>query len=790
MPIAERINGIIDRRLGRGYWEGKGRLQQIEKAEGRIEELRSKISKLQGILNQIDYQGKEKRGDYYLMLQRDSEMELRLKDVSLSRIHEFNRYISDLQMELSLLKKRFSRDCVQLAMIGRERQGKSSLIQSITNLGNEVIPAFDGTSCTGAVSIIHNIDGPFRAELTFYERGKFCEIINDKLKRYFPEKGLSVSSLDDIPGLLAILGDESKGEAGKFVTNYLRHFDEYKNLIGTSGVVLTEEALVAQYVAQYQRFKNKEDAPLEYDITDGIDKETGGVIYVAHYFKYLAVSSANIYTRFEYPDSGKLVLVDTIGIGPQDDGSIRKEMYRVLREECDGAIDVFRPDSLGNCIDDKQLEILEGVKTEFGDRLPNLWFTYVINEVREGDGKNIHLTKEILDDATENYKDSKKTQFAWAVCVCARDQQEVIEQLIIPQLNLITDNLEKIDESMLGKVREKATKLYNEYVMLCKDVNAVVTSSLKNDQNTIHEFDKLYKQLKFSSAMQALDDKKYGTNKEKPCEEIFQRLSEITEEGIFDILPDEDVILEDVDKGDTAIPSILEKYINIFRNRVFDIYESVSVDVLKPLQEIVKKDMIDILFKDGLLGNIPLAGYDTSKGPSEEWLSTIIEETIDKEVYPQLYNAFRLILDYQISIEGLIEYNVARCVHIINPLYSEYYSVPFVPKATVENSEKANQVFQAIFDRITYIQEPMRKWQNDFAMIPSHSFYARVHKVRERLFLSPEGKEQLRYYYFDNMSSVWRDDIAKITKAAKAFGEWNEMCSELNKYNEKCNFEI
>lgn len=786
MPtITEKINEIIDRRLGRGQWTGKGRLQQIERAEAKMELIRQRITALQDLLELIRHQQTEHRGEYFAMLQREPQMEEKLDAVNTKNVMEA---IATLEEELALLKKRFSRESVQIAMIGRAGQGKSTIIQQITNLSNEVIPAFDGTSCTGAVSIIHNFDGPFHVDLTFLERSEFVTIINDKLKRLFPGKNLYISNPEQIPSLLPLVSGATTDEALTFIENYIDHYNDYCSLIGSTPYTITDEHVVIQYVAQYQFLDNPDMAPAGFQISEEPTADGKGVRYKTSYFKYLAVKSANIFKRFEYTDSGKLVLVDTIGIGPQDDGSIRKHMLRVVREECDGVIDIFRPDTIRGEVDDKQVDILNEVTREFGDRMIEKWFVYVINEVQNGNGMNMHNTGKALKRAKE-LANGEETKFAWAVKVNGMNQDDVINNLVIPLLNLITENLDDIDLSMMKKAEEKSLALYNEYVMLCQSVRAVLSSSFINQGQPIKDLEDLFNKLTLSSAMRQLDDAKFSLQ-EKPCEEIAARLSEITEETIFDALPDLDEIIRAVEAGVKAPGVIFTEKINEFRNCIFDLYEDVNIEQLRPLQEAVKMEMMELLYNEGMLGQIPLVGYNASDGPSTEWLAALIEETADPKNYPDVYDALHLILDYQISIEGLIEYNVAKSVHLINPMYPEFYTMPFVPLPTNNVEDQANHILQEIFNRITHIQVNMRKWTNDFAMIPSHSFFARVHKVREKLFLSPEGFNQLRYYYFANCSSIWREEIKGKEMVANAFGGWNDMCEQLSALMDKKNFDI
>lgn len=785
--ITQQINEIIDRRLGRGRWANNGRLQQIEKAEERISSIGKQVAALQDLLHLIEYQRDNKNGEYYVLLQKDQEIEDKLKLVTTKSVEVC---IKDLLAELRLLKKRFSRETVQIAMIGRERMGKSTLIQSITGLGNEVIPAFDGKSCTGTVSVIHNCEDHFHADITFFERSEFIQAINKKLGEFFPDDNLHVSTLDDIPRLLSFIeGKTLNTDADVFVESFIRHFNDYHVLIGHDPISLEDKSIVAQYVAQYQLFESRELCPAGYEVVKNAPDEKGVIKYAALYFKYLAVKSVNIYTPFKYPDCGKLVLVDTIGIGqPTNNDELLKEMYRVIREESDSAIDVFRPDSMGPTLGDTQVDILKGIKQRFGERNPEKWFTYVINEVSKEKGFNANNTNNILSDALKLQK-SGDIAFAWAKVINCNSTEDVIEKLVIPQLNLITANIDSIDSDMMLKAQNLSMKLYSEYSMLCSSVNAILSSSVKLNQSTLHLFDELYKSLRLAKAMNELDNSKFK-EQEQPCNEISQRLSEITEDEIFDALPERQSIIESVQSGITSGKVFLDE-IDDFRNKISEIYENVNVENLFPLQERIKMELISIFYNEGLLKNIPLSTYDVTEGPSIAWLDALLKETVNDEVYPQVYKSFKLILDYQVSIEGLIEYNVAKCLKIINPKYEEFYLKPFVPlPASRDIEDQADHIFNEIYNRIPDVQEQIRGWLNDFAKIPSHSFYARVNKVWDKLFHSIEGQKQLRYYYLDNCGLIWREEINGQSKVESAFGDLNNMALKMNSLLDKKLFVI
>ena len=79
---------------------------------------------------------------------------------SIGRLREIN--LTDIQSSineelgaLGKLKNRFSRNTLNIGVIGRARQGKSRLLQSLSGLSDE-IPTGSLTDCTAVRSTIHH----------------------------------------------------------------------------------------------------------------------------------------------------------------------------------------------------------------------------------------------------------------------------------------------------------------------------------------------------------------------------------------------------------------------------------------------------------------------------------------------------------------------------------------------------------------------------------------------------------------------------------------------------------
>ena len=196
--ITKKIEEILDKRLGRGSYAGRGRLQMIEARIANLASVKERITELDALVTVIKKQVEEKSGEYFNMLVADPDALSQFEDVSCANA---KIKMKELINALELLRKRFEREAIRIAFIGRERQGKSTFIKTITGLNDKVIPAYSGNSCTGAVSVIHNIqnvkdesgnDVRVKVVAEYYDTPTFLEMVNKKLNKFFPNCGKKV----------------------------------------------------------------------------------------------------------------------------------------------------------------------------------------------------------------------------------------------------------------------------------------------------------------------------------------------------------------------------------------------------------------------------------------------------------------------------------------------------------------------------------------------------------------------------------------------------------------------
>ncbi len=792
MPtITQQIEQILDKRLGRGVYAGNGRLQRIEGNIANLLTIREKIDQLDALIATISRQVEQKEGDYYKMLITDPEALELFNDINCKPARaKVNEVIDSLKQ----LKARFEREAIRVAFIGYERQGKSTFLQSMTGLPNEIIPAYDGTSCTGAVSIIHNSTSPLNVKIEFCTAAEFIDNLKSKLKGLFPDKTFTLRNLEDIRhlDLSGYEGDEALEVKRMIGNNIIGHLDDYKNYLGAPVLSLDDKEKIVEFVAQYREYESipEGEDPKEFEerITSKDEKgNVTGVIYRKRFYKYLAVKSVDIYCPFLHQDCGKIEFVDTIGLGASiNPEGIEREMFRVLREDCDAAINVFCPAPTGGSLNKHQKDIFKKINEQLSERNPRQWMAYAINGIPAGSKQNIQNIPDIMDELSDM---GKSLPFGLYRGVNAADRKDVNDNLLLPLLELITQNLDELDESMMKTVDTISKEAYNECLSLVQNANAITATGANVSVDLLTLFDeKLFKDLlrNFGYAMNQIDDLGYAQKKNQKCKQLKSEYERVLDE-IDMFIPQETEILDRfMSEAALTQQMAFQDYVEQMRNGIFKAFEDVNTVTILPLQEKVKMELIEIMYETALMKRLPVKS--SGEGPTVQWLTEILENYITKETYPYMHDALRFILDYNISIEGLVEYNVTRGLYVIDRTSEEF--MPWNGDFRDKFEDKASDVWQELCNRITPVSRRMKAWIDDFTLIPSHSFYSRVHKFHVKMMTDNGGKEDFRRFYRKNMGLIWGEEITSTTKAGKAFGDWTSRVKALQALITSENFKI
>lgn len=762
-------------------------LPKIEKRIQYLEKLEKQVEGLDSLMTLIQTQCESKQGPYYAMLVNDAGMELRLHQVSTEQV---KKLLVESKRELERLKKRFSRKSISLQVFGMAGSGKSTFIQSVTGLSNDVVLASEGGHCTGVSSFIYNSDH-FETRVYLYTRAELLEIFNKSLQKLEDNFKAPSKLLQDFNAIktfkLSDVGLPETMEGRMAVMKYVANFELINNLLSGRDAEGQPLAGLQQDVNGRYYFVITNPAEVQKWVAQHNGHHKSNADYVA-YLNYLAVDHVDIFQKFNYDDAGDIVLMDNVGLGDAaSDVSTEEHMYQAIADNSDAVILLYQP---------KPNSGWRGEEDNINSRLNNIRFKDVYHGEERMDVNELYFL--LNERTTAGYDNSKdcpevvKTYQAQPyerketiLIANAANTASVRDSAVEPILVQLTDNLASIDARKIENANALGLQLYAAFQELAKAVAKVVSGSMKQGSNELKKFRQLYQtDLDYSNELKKLDDL-YAESKERECPEVKDSIEKVIV-SLTKLVSKPDEILVDVEKGKDATNAIFEKYVKTFRNRIYSAYAGVNTNVLIPLQDKVKDSLIQIIFTNAKFGMIPLQEYAVEDGASQAWLQTFIDEKVDKEAYPKMYEMLHFILDYKLNIQGLIEYNVARCLTTIDKHHSDFRVMQ--PITGVSNAQHAKKIWSEMVSRAIAIQNKMRVWRDDFSLIPSHSFYARISMYRDMMVDDNEAEEELYNFYSENRMSIWRDEFASMLKEEEAFGNWNETSKALTDFCVKNEF--
>ena len=758
MSQKEKIQRIIDQRQGEGDFLEKGHLQKIESKLKFLSELKKQLADYGEFRNSVIRQIEEGGGVYYQRSLEDVSFEQNVREASTDRI--ISR-IEKCENEYNRLKERFERDSICISVVGGAGSGKSTLLQSISGLENSVVPASDGSDCTGTQSIICNSESEkTSAKIDFYTIDEITAHVRKYLEAIGVDDRFHVNTLDDI-SRLAITdirssiqkeGLSKKDSLCTHLEKYVTNLSTYKDKLGTSEKV--EEKDIIRYVAQH-----------------AVDNEQ------EKYYLYLAVKKACIFKRFDYEDAGKIVLIDTIGMGDTSLG-IREKMIKTLHDDSDASILLFRSD---RGLRDKDNENIDFIRENMQGTNLGKWMFWVANDF--GDNGTQALFNSLTDK-----KKYMGEQCAALYRIKCNDKDDVRENLLIPLLDKVIANLSEIDNSLLRNVNDLAGQIYADYYELCGKIARAMSGDFKQNTNVTRLFNrKLYNDCPpFSQALVALEND-FRDKSNSTCKEIEETIKDIYE-SIYDFCPTKDEILARLRLGtDAARPiNVYQYYADSIRNQIkltFD--KGINNDCIVGLQTEMKRKIISLLYNEGGFSTIPLLETVDNKDDVIDWMRCFLQEVLSD--YPVLKETCEKLVNFRLNIEGSINYKLNKCLQ-----------EPYNPNANIFGTNIGTQTLDQIANEIEqYFLWAVDGWKDklleelaDTIVAPYNLFYDLINSFRDRLIFSPEGKRELYDFYFDHCSVIWRDEIIGASQAQSVISKWNEMSKRLSKLAVKNDFVI
>ena len=795
MSISSEIKRIVDKRVGNGEYKDSSRLALIE---GQMKT----TTEIESCINELIVLHEELKNDSSL-LENSSSV---LHTLNRLELGQFSFKLVNLRQDLMRLKERFGRSKIQIAFIGKARQGKSSFLQRITGLTDSTIPSSSGSDCTGAISIIENVSMPigedfFEAKVEYYSVVDFIAAVNNKLREFFPNSGLAISTLHDIPDLANkkefqnIPSDKTKIK--NFYDVYVKKFNIYQSLIGKCDETFNKEEKVAEYVAKYKRFDKNDSLVTKYR-SEGYSFQEVEDKTTIFFCKYVAVRIVHIKKTFRIPDAGDIVLVDTIGLGNKDtEIEDEKKMFEVLRNESDAAIFVYKPNEDGDSeTPADQIEILNKIAVNLEGYSPEKWIVGAINKKSEGKcSKKGGEYGEYLEHLKQQQSTiaGQKQCIAWCEVVDGFDEEEVKNKLVLPLLNTIISNIDDIDTSFMKEVNEKSEKIYKEFYSIYMNLGDVIGDMVISSTGKKEIIDKKIDELPLKPLLHSYVSE-CSEQINNPCQQIVDDLRP-TVDKITDYIPSKSSIVTMINNGPHWISGIYNEVMDDVRSKILAEMKDVSAQSVRELQKKIKEDIAWLLFHKGLLGEIKLKSA-SSDTPTVGWMRAFSHEKLVK--YPVLQSAFNTVSNFEMRIEG---YLYSKCICACDQLRPNKTTPPTVPENLTAEG-KANIIWQSIFNVVLDVQALLYKelglkkksilqgsGSTTEAIQPNIILWC-VADTFEQEIRHGDGAKELGNLYYEYGQSLWYDEIIRASNVSKMQERWISLYGILNSLCDKNRFQL
>ncbi len=742
--ITQRIDSIIAAR-GTSLAKIKKTAENINQCYGSVkkfEQLKAKISM---------------SDNYKLLFQSKPEILERIAGVSTKEFYDTYQTYS---AKLKQLNERFSRKELHISFIGRAGQGKSLIMQNISGLGKNVIPSSEGGDCTGAKSIITNDSSAtsVHAKIEFFTESEMIEIVNTYLDRIF-HGACHVGSINDIKNipineLKGKLDDSQVEENGLIpqLEKYINHIGDFESELGKIKDVPEKD--IEKYVAQ---FKNGDNS--------------------TKYFNYLGVKLANIICKFPKADAGKIVLVDTIGIGDTSIGTEDK-MLDTVENDSDAIVLMFRPDSLRPRLSNDEIYIVNKVSKRITPDYSREMFFWLLNKVTAAKGENVKYIADVKAQITD-----RKFPIAKVLEVDCSKPEEVEAQLLNPVLNQLANRIGAVDELLINRINELGQKLYDEYAAIAAAFDKVFVGAANDDvKRALRPEIKTTIQTKVLNNLRDLYIKKYYPLREKPCDEWAIAGKEKLR-VIFNSIPSKDKIISLLEDGSLNQHNVTEICTDLMRIEIINAFLDLNL-VLDKLVNDLKLEVLHILIDDsnGRLGNIlPL-----ENNSSVEWIDKFIDKTDCNNKYPKIAQALLSLRGFSINVQGFLIYEIRRSLDVID--------FSLLPQTFEINSSLADK--DAIADEIIIwlnsyadkvhnkVEENLRKLNS----VPNKAIFAALKDFYDRAAYSGRDEmttviDEWHDLYEDWISAVWADKYKSHFSLKVQAEELENMIAEFKKLN-------
>ena len=657
--------------------------------------------------------------------------------------------------QLEFLRKRLSRDTLNIGVVGLMGQGKSTFLQRISGLTDEVIPAKKGGACTAVRSTIYHNEAETYAEVVLHSEESFLQEV---IGPYYQELGLGVEpeTLSDFAKPLPPTNFGGSNSTLESMYEHLRgdyhdNLHHYKHLLerGSPRKIKVAKEEIDKYVSQPRDEKGK--------LTN---------------FDHLPVREVKIFCNFPNQDVGKVALVDVPGLGDTRLGD-EQLILETLGQEVDLVLFVRRPDPLRYGWEKRDTDLYKTAYQALKN-LENRSFM-VLNHV---EGNNDNLDACLKHQAT--YRDKHLNVVECKVANCADDGEanRVLDQV----LDYLASKITTLDYQYARDYQDSLDRLQKTLSDELKKASQDWTQKMQDaDVSEMGKFLRLFNELWVNLAS-SLEDLLYEIDAEQESDEsedndFKKQAATVIEKCQIDSgLPTiEEITRRKADLGDWG--STFNRYLHDIRTHLTQHFEAMD-NGLNSSVERVKSRVTDVLIEQAHLDSLPR--LRNLKGT--EFLKVMVEEIDDR--LANLKQAFKSLYKFEMSYKANLRYLIRPLLNNLNPNRA---NVQISTISGGENPDTRKKMATEIFDHLEALHgEAVYRCETNLDNIysePGKAAFYEVEDFVDRVLRSKNVKEEWQVFISQYKAFIWPKEYGQ-DKDSIHQGEWLtlvEQTAEANK---------
>lgn len=643
--------------------------------------------------------------------------------------------VAQLNISVSNLAKRFSKPTINVGVAGKARQGKSTLLQKISGLSNTEIPTSDELPCTGTKSKIFHAEGTPYARIDFYAKEEFLKEI---LYSYFDKLNFPKPVfLEDFKKPLPELAENSYSKdrnLEKAVYEKLKFihkmFPSFLDLLSRPS-----ETVDLQYIPEY--------------VT-----QSGGRA------KYLAVKTANIYTKFPNHDVTGLCLVDLPGLEAAQ--GHEKKLVSSLEYEVDAVILVKLPSAQGTQYDVDDYKVIDLINHSVKEVALANWLFIVLNQLDdESNEKQVQLLK---------YHPPQTYSTPNILIANCRDPVAVEEKVFASVLRHIEHNLESIDHQYINTLAQQMDNIFSTLSDILKSHRGFFNAD-RTEMGMETEYSDLFTQFQeeltigledlVSDGQQALTafDEEFKQHVEEVCEAATQRPP----------IPDSAELAKQF-KLRGGWPEAIQPQLNHLRAHLTQ-HLAAHLDVfLQTKIDGVLKELLRRIFPASLLNLLP-KNLDSA---DPKMVVRELQKLLDKTEQGKLYESFEYILKFNFSYHSHFHYRVRREMGALDT-YSSASTSEIIPQdASRENvKEKAEEIgrgLENLYQQTIY--RVKKKLTEEMQADPANAIFALIEEIKDRLIRTKGIEREWRKFLYPIRGQVWAETFSHFEREMGLRKQW------------------